>query len=261
MQFVHASDDFEVRILEMSRGKANAFNFPMVDELIESVLEANSNDRVRALVFCSTRPGFFSAGFDIEEVFAYDRDAMYKFFGRFMDLFWLVLRTGKPVIGALNGHAYAGGAFLALTFDVRVMSAGDYGFALNEINFGAILPPSLRRALINVVGQREATRMILTGDSVKPQRAFEIGLADEVVPADQLMAIALRHAHQLAQKPSGAFAFSKHALQRDMGFLESESEQPVLEPLDEFVTQWFSTECAERRHALTASIRSKTQAV
>jgi len=155
MEFVKASNDSEVRVLELSRGRANAMNLPMVEELIEAVRYAEQADGVRALVFSSAQPGFFSAGFDIEEVFAYDRAAMYHFFGRFMELFRRVLHLAKPVVGALAGHAYAGGAFLALTFDVRVMAEGDFGFALNEINFGAVLPPTLRRALINAVGPRE----------------------------------------------------------------------------------------------------------
>jgi 3,2-trans-enoyl-CoA isomerase len=257
MQFVNVSNDSEVRILELSRGRANAFNLAMVEELIESVRQGEDDDTVRALVFSSATPGFFSAGFDVLEVFAYDRDAMYHFFGRFMELFQRVLRMPKPVVGALTGHAYAGGAFLALALDVRIMAEGDFGFALNEINFGAVLPPQLRRALINAVGQREATRMILTGDSVKPQRALATGLADEVVPIEQVLPTALRHAHALAQKPSGAFAFSKRALQQDAGNPDSEAN----ESLDDFVAQWFSPECAERRRALTASLKIKSQAI
>lgn len=258
MQFIQTSDDSDVRILTLSRGKANALNGPMIEELIGAVQDSEDNDRVRALVFHSARPGFFSAGFDVGEVFAYDRPAMHHFFGRFLHLYERVLRTRKPVVGALPGHAYAGGAFLALAFDMRVMAEGDYGFALNEINFGAVLPATLRRALINIVGTREATRMILTGDSVKPRRALQIGLVDEIVPEEQVLSAALRHAHKLAEKPAGAFAFTKRALRRDLGHPEHPEEH---EALDEFVAQWFSPECTERRQALTASLRAKSGAI
>lgn len=257
MQFVNVSNDSEVRTLELSRGKANAMNLALIEELIASVDKCEKDDNVRTIVFSSAAPGFFSAGFDVQEVFAYERDAMHHFFGRFMELFRRVLLMPKPVVGALTGHAYAGGAFLALAFDVRIMAEGDFGFALNEINFGAVLPSSLRRALINVVGQREATRMIVTGDSVTPQRALSTGLADEVAPVDQVLPTALRHAHALAQKASGAFAFSKRALQRDGGLLHELQKD---EDLDQFVSQWFSPECADRRKALTASLKTKSQA-
>jgi 3,2-trans-enoyl-CoA isomerase len=258
MQFIQASDDSEVRILTLCRGKANAFNGHMVEELIDAVGDAESNDHVRALVFASAAPGFFSAGFDVEEVFAYDRPTMRHFFERFLHFYDLLLRLRKPVVAALSGHAYAGGAFLALACDLRVMADGDYGFAVNEINFGAVLPTTLHLALINTVGPREATRMILTGSSVKPPRALQIGLVDEVVPADHVLSTALNHSHKLAQKPAGAFAFTKRALQRDLGY----PEQPEIhEPLDQFVAQWFSPECTERRQALIASLKTKSQAI
>jgi len=254
MQFVKTSSDSEVRVVTLSRGKANAFNLAMIEELIESVCDAAEENAVRALVFASAQPGFFSAGFDVEEVFAYDRDAMQHFFSRFMEFFQRVLRMPKPVVGALAGHAYAGGAFLAMAVDIRIMAEGEFGFALNEINFGAILHPMLRRALINIVGAHAATRMILTGESISPSRALQIGLADEVVPMHLVLNAALQHAHQLAQKPAGAFAFSKRALQRDLEFPENE------EPLEEFVAQWFSPECEQRRQALTASVKTRPQA-
>lgn len=257
MQFVRVSNESEVRIFELSRGKANALNLPMIEELIEAVREGQAERSARAFVFSSAQPGFFCGGFDVAEVFEYDRSTMRHFFGRFMSLYEQLLLTGKPVIGALRGHAYAGGAFLALAFDVRVMAEGEYGFALNEINFGAILPWALRWGLIKTVGGREATRMILTGEAVKPVRALEIGLSDEVVPEDQVLSAALKHAHNLAQKPADAFAFSKHALQRDLGY----SEESRHESLDEFLTQWFSPECSERRRSLTASLKTKSSAV
>jgi Delta3-Delta2-enoyl-CoA isomerase len=258
MQFIQPSDDSEVRILTLCRGKANAFNGPMIEELIESISEAESDDRVRALIFATAAPGFFSAGFDVEEVFAYDRPTMRHFFGRFLHFYDRLLRLRKPVLAALSGHTYAGGAFLALACDLRVMAEGDYGFAVNEINFGAVLPATLHLALINTVGPREATRMILTGNSVKPSRALQTGLVDEVVPQEQVLPTALKHAHKLAQKPPGAFAFTKRALQRDLGY----PEQPdAHEPLDEFVAQWFSPECTERRQALIASLKAKSQPI
>jgi hypothetical protein len=55
----------------------------------------------------------------------------------------------------------------------------------------------------------------------------------------------------MAAKPKGAFAFSKRALQQDAGYAQER------EPLDGFLKQWFSPECTERRHALTAALKGK----
>lgn len=105
MPFIARSSESEVRIVTLSRGKANAMNLAMLEELLSAVHQAEDDITVRAMVLASACPGFFSAGFDVEEVFAYDRDSMYHFFGRFMELFQRVLRMPKPVVGALAGHA------------------------------------------------------------------------------------------------------------------------------------------------------------
>src|SRR6185369_8507129 len=120
MSFVQVADDSEVRILTLSRPKANAMNLAMVDELLQAVRSAASDEHVRAVVIASDQKGFFSAGFDVEEVFGYDLPAMRHFFTHFMDLFEALVQMPKPVVGAISGHAWAGGAFLALGMDVRI---------------------------------------------------------------------------------------------------------------------------------------------
>jgi enoyl-CoA hydratase/carnithine racemase len=69
MQFVQASNKVAIRILKLSRNKANALNQPMEQELME---EARTSPNVCALVFGSAQSRFFSAGFDVREVFDYD---------------------------------------------------------------------------------------------------------------------------------------------------------------------------------------------
>jgi enoyl-CoA hydratase/carnithine racemase len=226
-------------------------NLEMVDELFSAVQAASHDDSVSAVVLASDRPGFFSAGFDVEEVFAYDVPAMRHFFRRFLDAFDALVQMSKPAVGAISGHAWAGGAFLALALDARIFAGGQHGFALNEINFGAVLPTCIRRALIATVGAREATRMILSGESVVPERALRLGLADAVVPIPDVLPKALEIAHQLASKPHSAFAFTKRALQEDVGYPRER------EVLDDFLAQWFSPDCVARREALTASLKSK----
>ena len=254
LDFIQVRDHNEVRIFNLSRPKANALNGQMVEELSAAVRDAGADDAVQAVVVASLQPGFFSAGFDVNEVFSYDPPAMRAFFLRFVDVYESLLRLPKPVIGALTGHTVAGGAFLALAFDMRVMAAGDYAFAVNEINFGAIVPSSVRRLLIDTIGPRQAARMILTGDAVKPKRALEIGLVDEVVAETDVFAAALRLAHELAAKPRGAFGFSKLALHADRGHLLEAHDRGSL---DEFLDQWFSPECAELRRSLTESFKKR----
>ena len=119
----------------MARGKANALNAPMVDEL-HGRRRAGARADVRGLVLASDRPKFFSGGFDVKEVFQYGREKMTSYFGSFMDLYEDLFRLPKPVVAAISGHSVAGGAVLALACDARVMAEGPFRFALNEVNLG-----------------------------------------------------------------------------------------------------------------------------
>ena len=252
MSFIQVADDSDVRIITLARPKANILNLAMVEELLSATRSAAEDEQVRAVVLASSQPGFFSAGFDVVEVFDYDRNAMRHFFGRFLELFNQALHMPKAVIGAIRGHAYAGGAFLAVSFDQRVFAEGTAGFALNEINFGAVLPSIIRQALTSIVGAHNASRIILSGARISPAEAHEIGLADVVVPEDQVLPASIALAHEFAAKPRHAFAVSKKALHADFGL----SGSP--EPLDLFIDQWFSPECTELRQALTQSLKSKS---
>ena len=76
MEHLLSERNGNLSILTLARGKANALNYALVEELCGAVAAAAADDSVRGLVLASGRPRFFSGGFDIREVFTYDRDGM-----------------------------------------------------------------------------------------------------------------------------------------------------------------------------------------
>src|SRR4051794_25432789 len=130
MAHIIESDEHGIRVLKLASGKANALHPPVVEELLSAVRRAAGDPAAGGLVLGSDRPRFFSAGFDVKQVFEFDRPAMTVFFGSFIDLYEALLAFPKPVIGAIGGHAVAGGAVLALTADQRVFAEGDGRFVL-----------------------------------------------------------------------------------------------------------------------------------
>jgi enoyl-CoA hydratase/carnithine racemase len=248
---VEARDDAGIRVLRLARPKANAINAALVEALIAHLDAAARDDGVGGVLLESSQPGFFSAGFDLQEVFAYERPQMHAFFTRFVTLYERLLRLPKPVGGALSGHTVAGGAFLALCFDVRVLADGDFRFGVNEVTFGAIVPTAVTRLLIDVVGPRIATQMILSGEMVNPRRALEIGLVDAVVPAADVTRETLKHVSRLASKPRGAFGLAKRKLHEDLGHLATSQDPRAIE---EFLDQWFSLECVALRRKIADDV-------
>jgi len=219
--------------------------------LCGAVAAAAADDSVRGLVLASDRPRFFSSGFEIREVFTYDRAGMAAFFGRFIDLYESLYHFPKPVVAALSGHTFAGGAILAIACDFRIMAEGDFGFALNEINLGLSLAPTMCRMLVNAVGPVHAREVMLLGEPLRPARALEIGLARELAPAAQVRDRAIACARFLAAKPPAAYREIKRSLREFGGREDTRSDRATL---GQFLDMWFSAEAQGARQTVAARV-------
>jgi enoyl-CoA hydratase/carnithine racemase len=247
MPDIQCRRDGELAIIELARGKANALNAAMVDELLAATGAAAADASVRGIVLASARPRFFSGGFDLEEVFSYDPAKMTEFFGHFIDLYELLLAAPKPVIAAVSGHAVAGGAVLSLACDFRVMAQGDFHFALNEVALGVVLPEGVHRMVFHAVGTQHAASLLLAGEAIRPQRAYEIGLAAELAAPEQVLPRAISRARALAAKPASAYAAIKRMLRASAGDRQC---------LPRFIEQWFSPESVASRRALAEKVKA-----
>jgi len=251
VEHIQSERDEHLLILSLARGKANALNYALVDELYTAVSAAAVDGSVRGLVLGSDRPRFFSSGFDIREVFQYDRDGMAAFFGRFIDLYESLHCFPKPVVAALSGHTFAGGAILAIACDFRIMALGDFGFALNEVNLGLALSPGIRRMLVNAVGVARAREVLLFGEPLSPVRAHEIGLVRELAPAEQVRGRAIACARFLAAKPPIAYHEIKRSLRELSGADDALGDRATLL---QFLDMWFSDEARECRKEVAARV-------
>lgn len=252
MNHIKCEASWGLSIISLARGKANAVNDEMLDELLQALDDARHDPQVRGVVIASASPRFFSGGFDVSEVFAYGREKMKVFFGRFIDLYEGIYKLPKPVVGAVSGHAYAAGAIIALSCDYRVIAAGSSGFAINEIDLGVVLPPGIVQMVFNTAGYRAGSRMLLSGQPLTPEQAFESGVVDEVTQPEEVLGRAIERARDLSSKPPQAFARAK-AMARELGgYGESVSDR---RELDRFLDSWFSPEAQQKKAALIQSLR------
>jgi enoyl-CoA hydratase len=109
----------------------------------------------------------------------------------------------KPIIGAVNGIATAGGLEMLLGTDMRI--AADHArFGLGEVRWGLVPIGGSHIRLPRQIPWAVAMEILLTGDLIDAQRAYEVGLVNKLVPADKLM----DEAHELAQRlcRNGPFA-------------------------------------------------------
>jgi enoyl-CoA hydratase/carnithine racemase len=253
MECIRLDRDGQVLVIHLARGKANALTAIMVDELLDVLADAGADDTIGAVVVASDSPRVFCGGFDVSEVFAYDRDRMRVFFERFSELFERLRTLPKPVVAALSGHAFAGGAILALAADVRVMSDAA-SLAVNEVDLGVVLPAHMLRAMA-AAGHPDVMRSVLLGGEVlSADRALAGGVVAESAPAVDVIPVAMTRARHLAEKPAHAFAAHKIALDPVGPRPSGDAWRREIEAV---VDVWFGEEASARRRALVEKLARK----
>ena len=199
----------------------NALSAPMIDALMRAIDRAEQDARVRALVFTGAAPAF-SAGMDLAELRAIidslrvdEAGAVWDGALRGEELIERVYRLGKPTIAAVNGVAVGNGAGFLSACDMAVASA-DARIGYTEMKHG-IQAGMVILHLMRLVGERVARYLLLTGELVTAEKARALGLINEVVPADKLVATAMQWAGMIAANAPKAEAITKSLMCRFSG--------------------------------------------
>lgn len=167
-----------VRTLTLDKPPVNVFDLPMIDELTAAFEEAGRDPKTRVVVL-RARGKAFSAGVEVGDHAPDKAPAMITAFGR---LFQTMRAASVPTVAVVEGAALGGGAEVVLFCDLILM--GPKGsFGVPEINLG-FFPPIAAAALPRRIPRAVAMELMLTGDRIDAQRAFQVGLANAVLPAE-----------------------------------------------------------------------------
>jgi enoyl-CoA hydratase/carnithine racemase len=231
--------DGEVAILKLNRGVTNAINLELVTELSDAVEEVRRSRDVRALVLTSSNDKFFSIGFDVPQLYNLNRRDFEKFYYSFSQLCLNLYTLPKPTIAAITGHAIAGGYILALCCDYRFIGEGRKLIGLNEIKLGLPLPLLAYCILRQLVGDRNASEIVYTGEFYTPIDALEMRMVDQVLPPTEVLSKSIEKVRELAKLPDKAFEAIKrnHVKTIEKEFLENFEDD-----MNTFVDFWFSDE-------------------
>jgi 3,2-trans-enoyl-CoA isomerase len=174
-------------IVQMNRGKVNAINLEMVNELTEVFKKFEEDPAVMGVILTG-QPHYFSAGLDLIELYQYDEKQIQEFFTAFGGLYLQLVQFKKPFISAITGHAPAGGCVLAVTSDNRYMAEGDtYVIGLNEVAVNIQISQNLTEIYAFWMGDGLAHRYILEGKLLNGKEALAAGLVDELVHLDTVL--------------------------------------------------------------------------
>jgi enoyl-CoA hydratase/carnithine racemase len=211
-------DKGSIAILTLNRPQARNSLSEALLEALSAALSAIAHDRtVRAVVIAANGPAF-SAGHDLKELNAHrsDEDRGRAYFKHVMSLCSRVMRQivtlPQPVIAAVHATATAAGCQLVASCDLAIASHAAK-FATPGVNIGLFCSTPMV-ALSRNVSRKHAMQMLLTGDLISAEEAAHIGLVNEVVPAGEEHAAALKLAAKIASKSTLTVKIGKEAFYR-----------------------------------------------
>lgn len=208
-----------VAVITLNRPqKLNALNMPLTMELDEALTQCEEDDNVKAIIITGSGEKAFSAGADIHEMADVPQEELDQRMAMRGEATWHIAACRKPLIGALNGLAYGGGAVMASSFDIRIgcehtrfrFLAASYG----RINSTWTLPV--------IVGMPMAKELLYSGRVVEAPEAKEIGLLNRLVPSGELLSTARELGKQIAQNTPSMVQGIKELLNEGIGHTWSE---------------------------------------
>lgn len=244
--------DNGIRELKLARPPVNALDASLIRALREAVENA-PREGAQALVI-SGAPGMFSAGLDVPSLLQLDRGALEIVWRDFFALFSALARSPIPCTAAITGHSPAGGAVIALFCDYRVMARGAYRIGLNEVQVGLAVPECIQAGLRRLVGTYRAERMLVAGTMLDAQAAHAIGLVDEVVDVDFVVARTIAWTKELLALPRHAMLPTRELARADLAALFAD---PAKLPVQSFLDGWFAPATQATLQALVARLKSR----
>ncbi|MDZ4700553.1 MAG: enoyl-CoA hydratase-related protein [Rhodothermales bacterium] len=207
---LYAVDD-RVATITINRPESlNALTAVVLDELTQAFGDAEQDPAVAGVVLTGAGPKSFVAGADIKQFTTLDGESGYRFALAGQAVFNRIEGLSKPVVAAVNGFALGGGCELALACHLRIASE-TASFGQPEVNLGIIPGYGGTQRLPRIVGHGIALELILTGERIDARRAYEIGLANKVVPPESLLDEARRMVHLIGAKAPLAVAYALEA--------------------------------------------------
>jgi enoyl-CoA hydratase/carnithine racemase len=200
-------------------GKLNALTFDTYADLRDLIAELPHRGDTRVLTITGEGRGFCSGG-DVEEIIGELQKLGTTELLEFTRMTGAVVKALRecplPVIAAVNGIAAGAGSVIALAADLRLLAeSASFAFLFTRVGLaGADMGSAY--LLPRIVGLGRATELLMLGDKVDAQRAYEIGLATVVVPDEELQERTKKLAERLATGPAFAYGTTKSTITREL---------------------------------------------
>lgn len=201
---IELEKDDSIHVVTMNN-KENMISPDWQDRMLEVLEILESDCAAGAAMVLIGEDKFFCNGLDLEKVMDLDQPDSEEFGRKMREIHRRMLLLPMPTVAALNGHAFAGGAFVALSCDYRIMREDRGWICISEVDVGVALPDAMMEILRGKVPPATARDAILTGKRYAADEAIAAGFADAKAPMEHLLEAAKGLAVSLATKEPGIF--------------------------------------------------------
>ena len=202
--------------------KVNALDSAMLERLAGALEEAGADDTVRVVVL-GGRGKAFCGGADVNELASLDATTARSFITLIHRACDAARKAPVPVVARLHGAVIGAGLELAAACDLRIAARGTR-FAMPEVRLG--IPSVVEAALLpRLIGSGRAAWLVLTGEAIDAERAYEWGLVEALCDETELD-------HHIAHLVDGLVAADRTALRMQKELLQQWEEQPLAACID-----------------------------
>lgn len=245
-QFFQVERLDEIAVIRIDRPPVNAIDLEFAREADQVLERVISSSDAAAVVMVGTGTSF-SAGLDLKRVPTYGPEEQRALITTLNRAGGRLYGSKIPVVGAVNGHAIAGGMILALACDYRVGPDSDSQLGLTEARAG-IPFPAVALTILKAELSPDAVRVLtLLCRNVRPKRAQAMGVLDELVPPEAVYDRAVEVARDMAAIPPDAYARIKYQM-RDEAI--HEIAEIIAEGKDPMLESWIDPDAASASESL-----------
>ncbi len=209
MEFISIKNEQDVALVTMNHKDENRFNGSFLNEILEMLKECENDDSVKAVVLTGSQDKYFSNGLHLQWMMEQTPDVLKSFLAGVSKMLKETALFGKPLIGAINGHAFGLGCIWSCSFDFRIMRE-DRGWAcFPEMDINIPFTPGMIAICEHCLGKRSFREMAFSAKRYTGPEAVSIGWANKTASKEDLLPNAIELASFMSTKSQPAFSVTK----------------------------------------------------
>jgi enoyl-CoA hydratase/carnithine racemase len=209
---VSFSSDAGVGTITLDKPPANSYDLEYIQELGDAVHAATDDEGVNVVIVRSASEKFFCAGADVKAFLEGPHERNMEMIETSHRTLSSIASIPKIFIAEINGHALGGGLEIPLACDLRFAGEGEYRLGTPEATLGLLPGNGGTQRLPRLIGRSRALDLMITGRTLTPREAYELGIVDSLFPPDALREKTLEYARKLASGATKAVGNIKLAV-------------------------------------------------